>query len=88
MKINPLGNRVLVKIAETETKTENGLFIPTTAQEKTNTGIVVELGNGNNKELSIDNKIIYDKYAGTSIKIEGVEHLIIEVKDIIAIVED
>lgn len=88
MKINPLGDRVLIKIAPIEEKTASGLFIPKTAQEKTHRGIVTAVGNGNNKELSLNDKVIYDKYAGTSIKLDGEDHLIIGVKDIIAIIED
>ena len=87
MKITPLGDRVLIKIAESEEKTKGGLFIPQTAQEKTQTGSVAAIGDNKEKiKVKVGDKVMYDKYAGTSIKIDGVEHLIVKADDIIAIV--
>lgn len=88
MKITPLGDRVLVKIAESEEKTKGGLYIPQTAQEKTQTGVVTAVGDDKDAiKVKTGDKIMYDKYAGTSIKIEGVDYLIVKAGDIIAIVE-
>lgn len=87
MKIKPLGERVLLKIAEAETKTASGLFIPQSAQEKTLEGVVVEIGEDVSISLKVDSKVMFEKYAGTPIKIEGVEHLILEVDSIIAVIE-
>jgi len=87
VKIKPLGERVLLKIAEAETKTASGLFIPQSAQEKTLEGVVVEIGEDVSISLKVDSKVMFEKYAGTPIKIEGVEHLILEVDSIIAVIE-
>ncbi len=88
MKITPLGDRVLVKITESEEKTKGGLFIPQTAQEKTQTGVVSAIGDDKDAiKVKVGQKIMYDKYAGTSIKIENVDYLIVKAADIVAIVE-
>jgi len=95
MKVKPLGSNVLVKVQESETKTAGGIIIPQTAQEKTQAGIVVAVGAGTKNDkgvlepipLSEGQKVMYDKYAGTQIKIDGVEHLIVKVDSILAILE-
>lgn len=88
MKIKPLGDRVLLKTEKEEEKTKGGLFIPETAQEKTQSGEVVAVGD-DKEAIKVKNgdKVMYDKYAGTSIKLDGEEHLIVKMEDIIAIVE-
>ncbi|MDC7233119.1 MAG: co-chaperone GroES, partial [Spirochaetales bacterium] len=76
------------KVVEAETKTASGLYIPETAQEKTQTATVVAIGD--DKDLITvkeGDKVMYDKYAGTTINIDDVDHLIIKMQDIIAIVE-
>jgi chaperonin GroES len=80
---------VLIKIDTAEEKTASGLFIPQTAQEKVNQGVVVALGGDadDSKIVLINDKVMYDKYAGTPVKIDGDEHLIIDVGDIIAVIE-
>ena len=88
MTIKPLGDRVLLKVVEAETKTASGLYIPETAQEKTQTATVVAIGD--DKDLITvkeGDKVMYDKYAGTTISIDDGDHLIIKMQDIIAIVE-
>jgi len=90
MKVIPLGDRVMVKLEKNEAKTAGGIIIPDTAQEKTQQGTVVAVGPGTEKEkITVKNgdKVMYDKYAGTQIKIDGVEHLILKMADIIAVVE-
>ena len=94
MKVKPLADRVLVKVEEGETKTTGGIIIPQTAQEKTQTGVVVAVGPGKETEkgkepitVSVGQKVMYDKYAGTQVKIDGVEHLIVKMSDIIAVIE-
>jgi len=90
MKVRPLGDRVMVKLEKNEAKTAGGIIIPDTAQEKTQQGTVVEVGPGTEKEkITVKNgdKVMYDKYAGTQIKIDGVEHLVLKMADIIAVVE-
>ncbi len=90
MKIKPLADRVLVKQVQAETKTASGLIIPDTAQEKTQAAIVEAIGPGTEKEkitVKPGDKILYDKYAGTTIKVDGEDYLILKNCDIIAIVE-
>ncbi|TVR03945.1 MAG: co-chaperone GroES [Spirochaetaceae bacterium] len=87
MKISPLGDRVLLKTEKEEEKTKSGLFIPETAQEKTQTAVVVAIGDDKDViKVKVGDKVMYDKYAGTIIKIDGVEHLIVKMDDIIATV--
>jgi chaperonin GroES len=90
MKVKPLGDRVMVKLEKSETKSTGGIIIPDTAQEKTQQGVVVETGPGTEKDpvlVKAGQKVMYDKYAGTQIKINGEEHLILKMADIIAVVE-
>ena len=90
MKIKPLADRVLVKNDKAETKTAGGLIIPEAAQEKTQTATVVEIGPGTEEEkitVKKGDRIMYDKYAGTQLKLDGEDYLILKMSDIIAIVQ-
>lgn len=88
MKVKPLGDRVLVKIKESETKTAGGIIIPQTAQEKTQTGVVVAVGTDADViKVKAGDEVMYDKYAGTQIKLDGAEHLIVKMSDILAVLE-
>ncbi|MDR3343931.1 MAG: co-chaperone GroES [Treponema sp.] len=88
MKVKPLADRVMVKLEKNEAKTAGGIIIPDTAQEKTQTGLVVEVGDDQEKiKVKAGQKVMYDKYAGTQVKIDGVEYLILKAADIIAIIE-
>ncbi|MDR1218820.1 MAG: co-chaperone GroES [Treponema sp.] len=90
MKVQPLADRVLVKQEKSEVKTSGGIIIPDTAQEKTQTGVVVATGPGTEKEkitVSVGQKVMYDKYSGTQIKIDGEDHLILKSQDIVAVIE-
>ena len=88
MKVNPLGDRVLIKVQEGDTKTASGIIIPQTAQEKTQTGVVVAIGTDTDViKVKKNDKVMYDKYAGTQIKIDNVEHLIVKFSDILAVLE-
>ncbi len=84
MKIKPLADRILVKMIESETKTAGGILIPQTAQEKTQEGVVLAVGDDEAIKVKVNDKIIYDKYAGTTIKIGGEEQLILKMSDILA----
>ena len=84
MKLKPLGERVLIKIAEAETKSAGGIFIPQTAQEKTQEGIVLAIGDSEDIKVKVNDRIIYDKYAGTKIEVGGEEQLILKMSDILA----
>ena len=95
MKIKPLQDRVIVKRLEEEETTKGGIIIPDTAKEKPAEGVIVAVGDGRISEdgsrQSLDvkegDKVLFGKYAGTEIKINGEEHLIMREDDIIAIVE-
>jgi chaperonin GroES len=89
MKIKPLGDRVLLKTEKEEEKTKGGLYIPETAQEKTQTGKVVAVGDDDETiTVKVGQKVMYDKYAGTMVTVDDVDHLVIRMDDIIAVVED
>lgn len=90
MKVKPLGDRVLVKNDKAETKTMSGIIIPEAAQEKTQTATVIEVGQGTDDvkiTVKVGDRIMYDKYAGTQLKIDGEDHLILRMSDIIATIE-
>ena len=95
MKIRPLQDRVIVKRLEDEAKTKGGIIIPDTAKEKPVEGIVVAVGRGKTGEdgklIKLDvkagDKILFGKYGGTEVKIDGVEHLIMREDDILGIIE-
>lgn len=91
MNIKPLQDRVLVKNEPAESKTASGIIIPDAAQEKTQRGTVVAVGPGTEEEkitVKVGDKVMYDKYAGTAIKIDDVDHLILKMGDIVAVIED
>jgi len=95
MKIVPLQDRVLVRRIEEEEKTKGGIIIPDTAKEKPIEGKVVAVGKGRVKEdgtvipldVKAGDKVLFSKYAGTEIKIEGEEHLIMREDDILGIIK-
>ncbi|MFH0845635.1 MAG: co-chaperone GroES [Pseudomonadota bacterium] len=95
MKIKPLDDRVLVVRIGEEEKTSGGIIIPDTAKEKPQEGKAVAVGPGKfNKKgeriplgVKVNDRILFGKYAGTEIKIDGVEHLIMREDDILCIVE-
>ncbi|MDR2103328.1 MAG: co-chaperone GroES [Treponema sp.] len=88
MKVKPLADRVMVKLEKNEAKTAGGIIIPDTAQEKTQSGLVVEVGDDAELiKVKVGQKVMYDKYAGTQVKIDGVDHLILKMSDIIAVIE-
>lgn len=90
MKVKPLADRVLVKNDKAESKTASGIIIPEAAQEKTQTAVVIAVGPGTDEEkitVKPGDRIMYDKYAGTQVKIDGEEHLILKMSDIIAAIE-
>jgi len=95
MKIKPLNDRVLVLRIEQEEKTSGGIIIPDTAKEKPQEGKVVGVGpgkvdeNGNRVPLEVkaNDRVLFGKYSGTEIKVDGVEHLIMREDDILAIVQ-
>jgi chaperonin GroES len=95
MKVRPLYDRILIKRVDEESKTAGGLFIPDTAKEKPQQGLVVAVGNGKVQEdgslrkleVKAGDKILFSKYSGNDIKIEGTEHLILREDDVLAVLE-
>lgn len=88
MKITPLADRVLVEPAEAETKTASGIIIPDNAKEKPQRGVVVAVGKGKKDEpmtVKEGDTVLYGKYAGTEITVDGKEYLIMRESDIFAI---
>ena len=88
MNVKPLADRVLVEPKEAETKTASGLYIPDTAKEKPQQGIVVAVGSGKKDEpmeLKAGDTILYGKYAGTEITVDSKEYLIMRQSDVLAI---
>ncbi len=95
-KVRPLNDRVLVKRMAEDEKTAGGLFIPDSAKEKPARGVVVAVGQGkaddNGKrtplEVKAGDKILFGKYSGTEIKLDGDEHMILREEEILAIIEN
>ncbi|HWY97524.1 MAG TPA: co-chaperone GroES [Bacteroidia bacterium] len=92
-KVNfvPQGDRVLIEAAEAESKTSGGIIIPDTAKEKPQKGVVVAVGPGKKKDepvtLKVGDKILYGKYSGTEIGIDGKEYLIMRQDDVLGYFE-
>ena len=95
MKIKPLYDRILVKRLEEQQKTAGGLYIPDSAKEKPLEALVVAVGNGKIQEdgslrkleVKAGDKILFSKYSGSDIKIDGAEHLILREDDVLAVIE-
>jgi chaperonin GroES len=87
MTIKPMGDRVLVKMEQIQEKTAGGIFIPQTAQEKTQIASVLEVGDDETIKVKKGDRVMYDKYAGTTVKVDGEEHLILHMSDIMAVIE-
>jgi chaperonin GroES len=95
MKIRPLQDRVIVKRVEEEEKTKGGIIIPDTAKEKPMEGKVIAVGKGKVLEggkihpldVKAGDRVLFGKYAGTEVKIDGEEHLIMREEDILGVIE-
>lgn len=91
--LKPLGDRVVIELVESEEKTSSGIVLPDSAKEKPSEGRVVSVGTGrvldNGEkvalEVSVDDRIIFSKYAGTEVKYQGNEYLILRESDILAV---
>ena len=89
IKIKPLGLRVVIEAHNAETKTASGIYIPDSAQEKPQKGKVIAVGKGTKDEemeVKVGDNVLYGKYAGTEINIDGDDYLIMSQSDILAIV--
>jgi chaperonin GroES len=95
MKLRPLQDRILVQRVEEENKTKGGIIIPDTAKEKPAEGKVVAVGSGKvgddgtrvALEIKVDDRILFGKYSGTEVKIEGEEYLIMREDDVLGVIE-
>ena len=95
MKIRPLNDKILVKRLDAEEKTKGGIVLPDTAKEKPKEGKVISVGTGKllengeraKPQVNAGDRVLFNSYAGTEVKIEGVEHLILTEDDVLAIVE-
>ncbi|WP_058486091.1 co-chaperone GroES [Defluviitalea phaphyphila] len=94
MKLRPLGDRVVIKQLEAEEKTKSGIVLPNQAKEKPQEAEVVAVGPGGvvdgkevKMEVKVGDRVIYSKYAGTEVKIDSEEYIILKQSDILAIVE-
>jgi chaperonin GroES len=94
MNLKPLGDRVVVKASEAEEQTKSGLFIPDTAKEKPQKGVVIAVGEGKYREdgtrvpvdVKVGDTVIYGKYGGTEVKVDDEDYLILRADDIYAVV--
>ncbi len=89
IKIKPLGTRVLVEPCEAEVKTASGIIIPDSAQEKPQKGVVKAIGKGTKDEpmeVAVGDTVLYGKYSGTEINLEGKDYLMMNQSDILAVV--
>ncbi|MGP6140108.1 MULTISPECIES: co-chaperone GroES [unclassified Jeotgalibaca] len=93
--LKPLGNRVIIEVAKEEEKTVGGIVLPSSAKEKSQTGVVIAAGdglvteNGTKIEMTIKvgDNVLFEKYAGTEIKYDGKDYLVVKESDVVAIVE-
>jgi chaperonin GroES len=94
MNIIPLGERIVIKVLESEEKTKSGIFIPDTAKEKPQMGEVMAVGSGrtleNGQKVALDvkvgDRVLFAKYAGTEVKLDGEEYMVLKESDVLAIV--
>ncbi|NLX61982.1 MAG: co-chaperone GroES [Tissierellia bacterium] len=93
MKLKPLGDRVVIKKIEAEEKTKSGIVLPSSAKEQPQMAEVIAIGpdilNDEKKkdQIKVNDKVIFSKYAGTEVKIDGEEYTILKLNDILAVVE-
>ncbi|HAJ34141.1 MAG TPA: co-chaperone GroES [Chloroflexi bacterium] len=95
MNLKPLGDRIVVEPIEQEEQTALGIFLPETAKEKPQQGKIIAAGPGARKEngerivmdVKVGDKVLYARYAGTNVKLDGKEYLILKESDVLAVVE-
>lgn len=96
MNIKPLGERIVIKVLESEEKTKSGIVLPDTAKEKPQMGKVLAVGSGklldNGQRAPMDvkanDKVLFAKYAGTEVKLDGEEYMVLKESDILAIIAE
>jgi len=87
MRIKPLGDRVLIKPITEEKRTEGGLVLPDTSKEKPQKAEVIAIGKLEDVDLNVGDRVIFSKYAGTEIKIDGEDYILIDSGDILGLIE-
>lgn len=93
MNLKPIGDRIVIKLVEAEEKTASGIVLPSTAKEKPQIAEVIAVSDSVKEEkenkdiIKVSDKVIFSKYAGTEIKIDGVDYIVVKVEDVLAIVE-
>lgn len=90
MGIRPLGDRVVIKRVETEEITKGGIVLAGTAKEKPQEAIVIAVGPGTSEvkmEVKVDDKVIFSKYSGTEVKVDGQEYIVLKQDEILAVLE-
>jgi chaperonin GroES len=87
MNFQPLGNRVLVQIPEEKTKTDSGIFLPDSSTKEVPTQAKVVAISSDIKEVNVEDTVVYAKYAGTELNIDGIDYLVLEDKDIMGVLK-
>ena len=82
--IEPLGSRVLIKPLEQEDRTNSGLYLPETAKEKPQIGLIVAVGDDEDIKVKVDEKVLFAKYSGTEVAYKGDTYLLMDVSDVLA----
>jgi chaperonin GroES len=88
MKFKPIGDRVVIKRKEVEEQTKSGIYLPESARKDSFQGTIVAVGTSPNIPVKVGDKIVYEKFVGNELEIDGDKLIIMEVKDIIGILED
>lgn len=95
MNIKPLGERIVIKVLESEEKTKSGIVLPDTAKEKPQMGEILAVGSGKTlengqkvpMEVKVGDKVLFAKYAGTEVKLDDEEYMVLKESDVLAIIE-
>ena len=95
MAIRPLGDKIVIKVIEDNEQTQGGIFIPDNAKEKPQKGEVIAVGEGRTLDsgekdavgVNVDETVLYAKYAGTDVKLDGTVYKILSIKDVLAVIE-
>lgn len=95
MSLRPLGDKIVIKVIEDNEQTQGGIFIPDNAKEKPQKGEVVAVGEGRTLDsgekeavgVKVGETILYAKYAGTDVKLDGIVYKILSIKDVLAVIE-
>lgn len=96
MNIKPLGERIVIKVLESEEKTKSGIVLPDTAKEKPQMGKVLAVGTGKllengqraTMDVKVNDKVLFAKYAGTEVKLDGEEYMVLKESDILAVIAE